>query len=62
MTNWYIGQEIIAIKNSKCGKIKKNQHFTILGIKRHTCKCYDIVLDVGINKKPPTASNKEQCA
>ena len=48
---WYIGQPIVAIKNSRCGKIKKGQDFEILGLKKRTCKCPPCTLiHVGINK------------
>lgn len=54
---WYIGQPIVAIKDSKCGKIKKGQEFTILGLKKCDCKCGDhTIIDVGIKK---TLTNPE---
>lgn len=46
--NWYIGQPIVAIRNSVYGGIKKGQEFNILGLRSGTCKCYDVEIDVGI--------------
>lgn len=45
---WYIGQPIITIKDSKCGKIKKGQEFVIQGILNGSCKCRGVSLDVGL--------------
>lgn len=45
--NWYIGQPIVAIKNSKCGKIKKGDEFIIHGLQT-MCKCTPIGIDVNI--------------
>ena len=48
---WYIGQPIVAIKNSRCGKIKKGQDFEILALKKNDCKCGNYTLiDVGVQK------------
>lgn len=46
---WYIGQPIVAIKNSEFGNIKKNQEFTIKGLMGSTCKCKEVLIDVGIS-------------
>ena len=46
---WYVGQHIVAIKDSKCGDIKKNQDFIIKGIKLGEC-CGKTLLDVGLEK------------
>jgi hypothetical protein len=50
---WYINQDIIAIKNSQCGKIKKGQEFTIKGLKSSYCKCKDVLIDIGIKTDIP---------
>lgn len=47
--NWYIGQPVVAIKNSICGNIKKGQEFTIKGLRVCPCNCGRyLMLDVGI--------------
>lgn len=46
--NWYIGQPILAIKNSRCGKIKKGQEFIIKGLAATMCDCKVIHIDVGL--------------
>jgi hypothetical protein len=45
---WYIGQPIVAIKNSNCGRIKKGQEFTIKGLMGSICKCGDVLIDIGL--------------
>lgn len=46
--NWYIGQPILAIKNSRCGNIKKGQEFIIKGLAATMCDCKVIHIDVGL--------------
>lgn len=46
--NWYIGQPIVAIKDSNCGKIKKGQEFIIKGLMSTFCKCKIMHIDVGL--------------
>ena len=44
-TNFFIGQEVVAIKDHSEGNFKKGNEFVILGIKEDCCL---ITLDVGI--------------
>lgn len=46
--NWYIGQPIVAIKNSECGDFKKGQEFTIKGIRISWCNCGNTNIDIGL--------------
>ena len=46
--NWYIGQEIVAIRNHSQGLFKKGDEFIIKGIKYGTCSCKVVFLDIGI--------------
>ena len=46
--NWYIGQEIVAIRNHSQGLFKKGDEFTIKGIKSGTCSCRVVFLDIGL--------------
>ena len=48
---WYIGQPIVAIKNSQCGLIKKNQEFIIRNLKKTNCLCCVILIDVGLKSE-----------
>lgn len=44
-TNFFVGQEVVAIKDHSQGNFKKGNEFVILGIKEDCCL---ITLDVGI--------------
>lgn len=53
---WYIGQPIVAIKNSKYGNIKKGQEFTIKGLQKCSCYCCEAFIDVGLLSDIPIGS------
>lgn len=44
-TNFYVGQEIVAIKDHSQGDYKKGDEFVILGIKKGCC---NVLLNIGI--------------
>lgn len=46
MINWYIGQPIVAIKNSRCGKVKKGEEFIIKALS--SCVCGRVKIDIGL--------------
>lgn len=47
--NWYIGQDIVCVKNHSDGVVKEGQTFTVMGIKIFECpKCAGVVINVGI--------------
>lgn len=46
--NWYIGQDIVAIKEHSQNKFKKGDTFTIKGLKISECKCKNVSIDIGI--------------
>lgn len=48
MSNWYIGQEIVAIKDHSQGMFKKNDVFVINNLRTSYCKCGHILIDIGI--------------
>jgi len=45
--NFYVGLEVVAIKNHSRGRFKKGQEFVIQGIKKEPC-CGLVTVDVGI--------------
>jgi len=44
--NWYIGQDIVAVKG--CKYFKSGDDFKINGLKSPFCKCGYILIDIGI--------------
>jgi len=44
---FYVGQEVVAIKDHPQGDFKKGQEFIIQGIRRQPC-CGDILIDIGV--------------
>lgn len=46
--NWYIGQPIVAIRNSFDRDVIKGREYTILQIVNSPCKCKELCFDVGI--------------
>lgn len=46
--NWYIGQSIVAIKNSSCGRFKKGDEFVIKSLRSSWCTCLTTQIDVGL--------------
>lgn len=48
MSNWYIGQEIVAIKDHPQGRFKDGQIFTIHGLRNSICKCKNVEIDISI--------------
>lgn len=45
-TNFYVGQEVVAIKDHSQGVYKKGDEFVIQGIKKTCCNC---CLDIGMS-------------
>jgi hypothetical protein len=48
--NWYIGQEIVAIRDHSQGVFKKGDEFVIKGLGSPMCKCKEVVIDIGKKK------------
>lgn len=46
--NWYIGQEIVCIREHSKGVVKKGQIYVIQGLQISPCQCKIIYIDVGI--------------
>lgn len=46
--NWYIGQEIVAVRDHPQGVFKEGDTFVIKGLRGSPCKCHSIDIDVGI--------------
>ena len=46
--NWYIGQEIVAIRTHNDNLYKRGQDFIIKGLSLTTCRCNYVLIDVGI--------------
>ena len=49
--NWYIGQEIVAIRNHRQGVFKKGDTFTIKSLRGSRCNCGGILIDIGVNAR-----------
>lgn len=47
-TNFYIGQEVVAIRDHSQGRWRKGEEFIIQGVKKEPC-CGLITVNVGIN-------------
>lgn len=47
-----VGKKVIAILNSRCGRIKKGDIFELQGIKKSHCSCPGIMLDIGFKSSP----------
>ena len=45
--NWYIGQDIVAVKDHSAGRFKRGDEFKVLGLKRCSCKCRGVEIDIG---------------
>ncbi len=45
--NWYINQEIVAVKNHSQNVFKEGDMFTIQALKLSPCKCKFILIDIG---------------
>ncbi len=45
--NWYIGQDIVAVLNHSAGDFKIGDEFKVLALKRCTCKCGGVEIDIG---------------
>lgn len=45
---WYIGQDIVAVKDHSQGRFKRGDEFKIEGLKMASCGCGYILIDVGI--------------
>lgn len=45
--NWYIGQDIVAIKNHSQHKFNEGDLFTIKGLRDSLCKCGHVLIDIG---------------
>jgi hypothetical protein len=45
--NWYIGQDIVAIRSHYDGFCKKGTVYTIRGLQSSPCRCNRIVIDIG---------------
>ncbi len=53
MSNWYIGQHCVAIRNHSSGKIRKGQVYTIRSLMASKCRCVDVYIDVGFSNGAP---------
>lgn len=54
--DWYIGQDIVAIKNHSQGAFKEGDVFTIKGLRGSQCQCNKIQIDIG-----KTKDSEKQC-
>ena len=45
--NWYIGQDIVAVRDHSDGKFKRGDEFKIKGLQLPQCKCKEVEIDVG---------------
>ena len=49
--NWYIGQDIVAIRDHQQGNFKDGEVYCIKSLRESMCKCKTIWIDIG---KTPT--------
>ena len=47
--NWYIGQDIVAVRDHGQGAFKRGDEFKIKGLTSSFCKCDAVQIDIGIN-------------
>lgn len=47
MSNWYIGQRIVAIRDHSQKVFKRGDEFTIKGLQTPECKCKGVEIDIG---------------
>jgi len=52
--NWYIGQDIVAIKTAPNGAFKEGQPLIVKGLKAGFCKCTNVLIDVGVKNNHNT--------
>lgn len=50
---WYIGQEIISLRDHKEGVFKKDTLLVIRSIRNSCCKCDGVEIDIGIKQTRP---------
>lgn len=50
MGNWYIGQDIVAIKDHIDGQFKEGETFVVKALTKAFCKCQKVLIDVGFKK------------
>lgn len=58
--NWYIGQEIVAVKNHSHDYFKKGQEFVIIGLRKSPCSCGHTEINIGI-AAPPQGTYCTKC-
>jgi hypothetical protein len=56
--NWYVGQEIVAIRDHSQGLFKKGDEFTIKGIRDPYCPCKGLLIDVGLIRNGVTVCGR----
>jgi hypothetical protein len=49
--NWYIGQDIVAVRDHSQGIFKRGDEFKIKGLKQAPCNCKHIDIDVGFGSQ-----------
>jgi len=59
--DFYVGQEVVAIKDHSQGRFKKGQEFVILGIKKG-CKHYPLLIDIGVKESVMYESHCNECS
>lgn len=57
MKNWYIGQEIVAIKDQYNGLFKEGDTFTIKSLRESPCACKNVDIHIGMYHEAKT----EEC-
>lgn len=59
--NWYIGQDVVAIRNQLQGDFKKGDVFTIKALRGSTCACNEVEIDIGNREDTNTLTNCPTC-
>lgn len=60
--NWYIGQEIVAIKNHVDGEFKIGDTFIVRGLRSSVCKCKSIDIDISKSPHPKYKRGVARCS
>lgn len=60
MSNWYIGQNILAVKDHTWGFIKKGAVYRIRGLRSGGCSCGKVEINIGV-ANPADAQTCKWC-
>lgn len=59
--NWYIGQDIVAVRDHSAGHFKRGDEFKIMALKNCSCNCNQICIDIGRTHNLTSAHGQFYC-